>query len=135
MEKEMKKTVLIVEDDVLLHKFYKYIFERVGIQPIITEDAEAVLDHLKNEPTHLIIMDINLKNTYLNGQKIDGIKLSRNIKLNADYSKIPILLVTAYSLSSKEHSILDESLANGIIVKPIVDYNVFLNTINNLILN
>jgi CheY-like chemotaxis protein len=131
----MTKTVLIVEDDLLLHKFYKYIFERAGICPIITEDADNVLHQLNNEQIHLIIMDINLKNTYLDGQKIDGIRLSRQIKLNPEFSKIPVLLVTAYSLSSRENSILDESLAEGIIVKPIVDYNLFLNTINNLILN
>jgi CheY-like chemotaxis protein len=131
----MTKSVLIVEDDLLLHKFYKYIFERAGICPIITEDADDVINQLKNEKIHLIIMDINLKNTYLDGQKIDGIRLSRHIKRTAEFSKVPVLLVTAYSLSSRENSILDESLAEGIIVKPIVDYNAFLNTINKLILN
>ncbi|MDP3830324.1 MAG: response regulator [Ignavibacteriaceae bacterium] len=131
----MTKSVLIIEDDQLLHKFYKYVFERAGICPIITEDADDVIHQLKNEKIHLIIMDINLKNTYLDGQKIDGIRLSRYIKLNAEFSKIPILLVTAYSLSSRENSILDESMAEGIIVKPIVDYNQFLNTINKLMIN
>ncbi len=50
------------------------------------------------ESISLIIMDINLKNTYLNNEKVDGVILSRIVKENPVYSKVPVLLVTAYSL-------------------------------------
>lgn len=131
----MKKNILIVEDDALLHQFYHYIFDRAGYNIFIIEDGEKIIEKLLNENIHLIIMDINLKNTYLDGRKTDGIKLSRHIKLNAETSNIPIVLVTAYTISSKCNKLMDESLAEMVIVKPIVNYNSFLSTINKMIIN
>jgi len=75
-------------------------------------------------------MDINLSNTYFNGEKIDGIKLSQLIKANTDYNNIPLVLVTASSLSSQIKKFLTDTKAEDIVTKPILDYNRFVNKIN-----
>jgi len=80
----------------------------------------------------LIILDINLKNTYLKGIKIDGMDLAKYLKSNEQFKKVPILLVTASSDFDKKH-FLSESMAEDYISKPIVDYKVLINKVNQLV--
>jgi DNA-binding response OmpR family regulator len=129
----MKEKLIVVEDDPFSKDFYKIIFNRAGFEPIVLEDGNLILKTLAENKISLIIMDINLKNTYLNNEKIDGIKLSRIIKEDIRFSGIPVILVSAYSDSFKDSNLLDESLADDFITKPIIDFNLFLKKINSFI--
>ena len=80
-------------------------------------------------------MDINLRNTYLKDQKINGLELSRHVKKQQKYAEIPIIIVSAFSLESGKKKFLEESLAQDFIAKPITDYNMFLNKVQNLIVS
>lgn len=131
----MKKNILIVEDDPFSQDFYKFIFVKAGFNPIILEDGDLVVQTLADESISLIIMDINLRNTYLKGERMDGMKLSRFIKTNDSFPQIPILLVTAYTLNSSTSNFFEESLAEDYITKPIMDFNLLLNKVNKLIEN
>mgnify|MGYP006359511243 FL=1 len=130
----MKEKILIVEDDPFSKDFYKIIFGRAGYDPIVLEDGNLVLQNLAQNKISVIIMDINLKNTYLDNVKIDGIKLSRTIKEDIRFCNIPVILVSAYSDSFKEIDLLGDSLADDFITKPIIDFNLFLKKINSFIL-
>lgn len=125
--------ILIIEDDLFLQDFYRLFFKKIGGEILILEDGKKIIDEISNGKINLIIMDINLRNTYLNDQKIDGIKLSRYIKINFPNFSIPILLVTAYSQLSMRDEFLKDSLADDILVKPIVDYNQLIEKINKLV--
>lgn len=125
--------ILIVEDDLFLQDFYRLFFKKIGGEILILEDGNKIIDEISKGEINLIIMDINLRNTYLNDQKIDGIKLSRYIKINFPNYSLPILLVTAYSQLSMRDEFLKDSLADDIIVKPIVDYNQLIEKINKLV--
>jgi len=127
------KKLIVVEDDKITQKFYSIFFNKNGYQTIITDDGDKVFNALINEDIGLILMDINLSNTYLNGEKIDGIQLSKYIKTNKKFLNVPLVLVTAYSLSNQIKQLLFDSKAEDIITKPILDYNLFLNKINSLI--
>ncbi|MCL5030670.1 MAG: response regulator [Bacteroidetes bacterium] len=127
------KNILIIEDDPFTIDFYLFIFKKAGFNPIVIEDGDKVIEFLTSNKINLIIMDINLKNTYLNGAKIDGIKLSNYIKTSNNMSQIPIMLVTAYSPSIRGENFYKESLAEDFITKPIVDFNLLINKVNNLI--
>lgn len=131
----MKKNILIVEDDPFSQDFYRFIFKKAGYNATIMEDGDEILKLLKTHKIGLLIMDINLKNTYLNGEKIDGMRLSRIIKQDAATSKIPILLVTAYSKSVTQGKFMDESMAEAYITKPIVDFNMLLSKVDQLIVS
>lgn len=126
--------ILIVEDDPFAHDFYRFIFKKAGHQVIILEESERIIEVVKKNEVSFIIMDINLKNSYLNNERIDGIFLSRYIKQHVS-SEIPILLVSAYSASIKGNKFLQESLAEDFILKPIVDINLLLEKINILAVN
>lgn len=130
------KKILIVEDDALTREFYKCLFKRTDIQPFILEEGDEAIRILQSEDIKLILMDINLNNTYLNGNKTDGIQLSHYIKTSMNgISKVPIVLVTAYSILPEQENFVKRSLAQGLISKPIIDHNEFINKIKSMMLN
>jgi CheY-like chemotaxis protein len=124
------KKLIVVEDDKITQQFYNIFFNKYGYNSIITDNGDTILETLINEDIGLILMDINLSNTYLNNEKIDGIKLSQTIKSDERMKNIPLVLVTASSLSNQLKYFLKETQAEEIITKPILDYNRFLNKIN-----
>jgi CheY-like chemotaxis protein len=128
-----KKKILIIEDDQLLQDFYRVLFNKIGFETVITEDTEELFSHLNGNNVALIIMDVSLRNTYLETEKIDGAKLSRYIKENFVNLNVPILLVTAYSKSKEGNSLLIESKADDYVLKPIVSIDLFLQKVNRLI--
>ncbi|MCU7497463.1 MAG: response regulator [Ignavibacteria bacterium] len=131
----MEKNIIIVEDDPFTQEFYKYLFSKTKYQTTTIEDGDLLIEKIGENNTSLIIMDINLKNTYMKGEKVDGVMLSRFIKQNEQFSAIPILLVTAYQKNVGPNNYFEESLADDYIVKPIIDYNDLLNKVNKLIVN
>lgn len=130
----MKEKIVVVEDDPFSKDFYKIIFNRAGYDAIVLEDGNQILRTLSENKISAMIMDINLKNTYLDNVKIDGIKLSRIIKDDIRFSGIPLILVSAYSDTYKDFDLISESKADDFITKPIIDFNAFLKRINSFIL-
>jgi CheY-like chemotaxis protein len=127
------KKILIVEDDAFLQDFYRIIFKKIGAEIILAENADEILRIVADDEVELIIMDINLRNTSLNNQRIDGIKLSRHIKEHYASMHIPIILITAYPLSSFGNHLLEDSMADDYLIKPIADFNQLIEKINNLV--
>ncbi|MDP2036669.1 MAG: response regulator, partial [Ignavibacteria bacterium] len=84
--------VLIVEDDIFLQDFYRLFFKKIKCDVVIKEDGTDILNEIISGNVDLIIMDINLRNTYLNGLRVDGIRFSRYIKTNYPHLSMPILL-------------------------------------------
>jgi len=131
----VNKTILIIEDDPFSQDFYNFIFKKAGLKSLIMEDGDLILLELEKDEMGIIIMDINLKNTSLNGERINGVKFSRMIKENEKFKNIPVLLVTAYSINANGDSFFDESLADDYIVKPIIDYNELIMKVKSLLKN
>jgi CheY-like chemotaxis protein len=124
------KKIIIVEDDKITQQFYSIFFNKNGYDVLITDNGDKILETLLTEEVGLILMDINLSNSYLNNEKIDGIKLSQIIKSNAQFKNIPLILVTASSLPDQLRQFLNDTKAEEIVTKPILNYNRFLNKIN-----
>lgn len=129
---EDEKYILIIEDDYFTNEFYRFLFRKVKYPFIQSENGEDILKILAQKEISLIILDINLKNTYLNKKRIDGLELSKYIKENFNSSSIPILLVTAYRKNSNDENFLEKSLADDYITKPITDLNYFLEKVKKL---
>lgn len=127
------KKILIIEDDIFLQDLYRIFFKKLGAEIILTEDSDDILRIISEGEIELIIMDINLRNTNLNSQRIDGIKFSRYIKEHFSSLNIPIMLVTAYPIESLGNNLLEDSLADDYLLKPITDYNQLIEKINNLV--
>jgi len=125
--------VLIVEDDSFLQDFYRLFFKKMNGEVVIKEDGNDIINEIISGGIDLIIMDINLRNTYLHGKRVDGLHFSRFIKTNYPSFGIPILLITAYPIKSFGENKLEESLADDYLLKPITDYNLLVDKINKLV--
>lgn len=126
----MKRLVAVVEDDLLASQLYQFYFTRYGIKSFISDKASEILDFIVNENVGLIIMDINLTNTYINGKKVDGIEFTKYLKSNNATKNIPIMFVTGISLDyakETENIYID---AVDVITKPITNFNLFIQKIN-----
>lgn len=126
----MEGTILIVEDDVFTQELYKFFFQRKGYKYIITDDAEKFFSILEKNNVALVILDINLKNTYLDDEKIDGIILAERLRANEKFSKIPIIVVSAYQSNMNGRNLIKDGLVNDFILKPIVDFNELIGKVN-----
>ncbi len=129
----MRKIILVIEDDPLILQFYKYIFEFEKMEAVISEDYVEIMNIIETKNVGLIIMDVNLRNTYINEERTDGIELSRIIKTDERFNNIPIILVSAYNLKVLDEESIAKSLADDFILKPITDYNGFMTKVKSLI--
>lgn len=129
------KKLLIVEDDTLTQQLYKVYFKKSGIDPYITDNGEELFSILHKEKVGLVLMDINLTNTYFRGEKMDGIKLSQLIKSNSDTKNIPIIIATGFSAFNNNYSLVRQTQADDLIVKPITNFNAFIKKVNQYLIN
>jgi len=126
----MKKKIIIMEDDLFLREFYTFVFNKIGYDADILEDGDVFFEKLNTNKYNLILMDLSLKNTYLNNQKVDGVTISRLVKGNELLKNIPIILVTAHSVDYHSKHLFYESLADEYIIKPISDVRQFIEKID-----
>lgn len=126
----MKKLVAVVEDDELAAQLYQFYFNRYGIKSFISDKAPDILSFITHENVGLIIMDINLTNTYINGKKVDGLEFTKYLKSNDATKNIPIMFVTGLNIDygkETENIYID---AVDVISKPIANFNLFIQKIN-----
>jgi CheY-like chemotaxis protein len=129
----MLKKVIVVEDDPFSQDFYKIFFKKLCSEVLILEDVDTIIKEIEKGDVDLVIMDINIKNTYLDSKRLDGVKLSNLIKRKFNDRRISVLLISAYPISAFGSNILADSLADGYLTKPINDYNKLIDKINKLV--
>ncbi|MBW4514467.1 MAG: response regulator [Timaviella obliquedivisa GSE-PSE-MK23-08B] len=123
--------VLLVEDDHLLAVGTARLLERLGgHQVTITCDPAEIFRRCEAETVDLVIMDINLPGVSWKGQKVDGAMLSCHLK--AWCHELPIIVVTAYCLPTEQKTLLIQSKADYCYLKPITDYEAFLEIMSQL---
>jgi len=128
--------VLVVEDDAMTAQLFKIILERKGgFKVTVTDNGEEIINLLNSGYVNLIIMDVSLPGTFVNGVQVDGLKLSRMIKENEITSKIPIILATAHAMRGDAERFLEESKADDYIPKPIVDHNLLIEKVKKYLQN
>ncbi len=128
--------ILVVEDDAMTAQLFKIILERKGgFKVTVTDDGEEIMNLLNSGDINLIIMDVSLASTFVNGVQVDGLKLSRMIKENEITSKIPIILATAHAMRGDAERFLEESKADDYIPKPIVDHDFLIKKVKEYLKN
>lgn len=122
--------ILVVEDDFMTAQLFKIILERKGgFKVTVTDNGEEIMNLLNSGDVNLIIMDVSLQGTFVNGVQVDGLKLSKMIKENEITSRIPIILATAHAMRGDAERFLEESKADDYIPKPIVDHNLLIEKV------
>ena len=120
--------VLLVEDDaqnaVLLRKVLE---RRAQVRVTHSEDPEAILALVGAGDVDLVIMDVSLTHSHLEGRPVSGIEITRRLKAHPSTSGVPVLLATAHAMRGDGSRLLAESGADQYISKPIVDHAAFVD--------
>lgn len=80
--------ILVVDDETYIVELVKFNLEKEGFQVIVAYDGLKALDMVKSESPDLIILDIMLP-------RMDGLEVCQLLKQDANYSFIPIIMLTA----------------------------------------
>ena len=119
------RTVLIVEDNALVAKFYRMALERAGeFSCVVTEDVPKMLAEVEAGRVHVAVVDVSLSGTEWLGRPIDGVELSRLLKQHAAAHTgrpLPILLATAHAMAGDRERLLAASGADDYLEKPVYD--------------
>ncbi len=121
------RRALVVEDDA--HNailFRKLLEKRCGCTVTVTEAAEEVLALTRAGQVDLVVMDVSLNNTSLDGKAVSGVDLCRLLKADPASAHVPVVLATAHAMRGDAEKLLAESGADDYIAKPIVDHDAFV---------
>jgi two-component system cell cycle response regulator DivK len=130
----MPERIMIVEDDPMNAKLFQLVLTRKGGYEIeITEDPSRVIDEIKAGRVTLVIMDVSLSNSQLDGTPVDGLEITRRLKADPATRHVPVLLATAHAMKGSKEKFLRESGADDYISKPIVSADELLQRIQELI--
>ncbi len=126
--------ITLVEDDPMNAKVMERVLTRLGNYEVtVTEDVDTILELARSDNTDLVILDVSLTNSRLNGTLVDGVTISRMLKTGPPACTIPILLATAHAMRGDAQRLLDESLADGYISKPIPEPHLLTDKVRALL--
>jgi len=109
-----KIDILYIEDNELERKTVDHFYKAKGVDIKSVETSDEALYLLKTLTPRVILLDINLKTS-----NIDGDNLCQMLKSNTQYNSIPIILISAVFSENKKKEILTNTGADDIIFKPI----------------
>ena len=107
----MSETILIVDDNADNLAVAQVLLEGEGFDVRAVEDAEQALEALADFVPGLILMDIQLPG-------MDGLELTRRLRLDSRFHAVPIVALSAYAMKSDQEVAL-EAGCQGYITKPI----------------
>ncbi|MFA5271578.1 MAG: response regulator [Candidatus Omnitrophota bacterium] len=111
MPQQVKKTVLIVEDNPLNMKLESDLLEINGFLVLRATCGKEALDILRGSVPDIILLDVRLPD-------INGCELFKKIKQDARFDAVKIVAVTA-SVTKEEEEEIKKSGFDGFIAKPI----------------
>ena len=86
-----EKRILAADDSRAMLFFYKGVAADLGMELVTVEDGKKAFDYLQMDSEFdLIITDMNMPN-------MDGIELTREIRKNPEWAKVPVLMATTES--------------------------------------
>jgi diguanylate cyclase (GGDEF)-like protein len=106
----MPKTVLVVDDSVLLHKLIKTYLEPDDVAIHSARDGEEGLSAAETLNPGLILLDVDMP-------RLDGFEVCRRLKANPITARIPIIFLTACAVLDNRVRGLDLGAAD-FIAKP-----------------
>ena len=109
-----KIDILYIEDNELERKTVDYFFKDKGVDIKSVETSDEALHILKTLTPRVILLDINLKTSNINGDK-----LCQTLKSSTSYDSIPVILISATFSEKEKAEVLKSTGADEIIFKPI----------------
>lgn len=108
---EQARTILVVEDNVLMRKLFVRCLEEGGYTVIEAEDPRDVVDLMLDATPDLVVMDIVMPG-------MSGVELIKLIRGDSRLSGTPVLAVTNLATPADKRRLADAGF-NGHVSKPI----------------
>ena len=118
-------TILVVDDSFTTRTLEKSILETNGYDVRVAVDGVEALTVLRSEPIDIVIADVQMP-------RMDGLSLLKNIRDDAKFRDLPLILVTSLDEESDRQRGLDLG-ANAYIVKRKFDHQELLGTIQHFL--
>ena len=106
----MGKTILIVDDSSSMRQVVSITLKQAGHEVIEACDGKDALTKLAGQKVHLVISDVNMPN-------MDGMTFVREMKKNAAYRFVPVVMLTTEGSDEKKKAGQDAG-AKAWMVKP-----------------
>ncbi len=106
-----KKTVMIVEDDLIHMKLFHDVLEAQGYETVRCPDGENTLEIAVDENPDLILLDIRLPN-------VSGFDIIKEFRNNEKLKHTPVIAVSGFADKFEEVDYLIKGF-DGFIPKPI----------------
>ncbi len=90
MADDIKKTILVVDDEPDIRLFLKTVLEDEGFNVVTADNGKHALDKIKEQKPDLISLDLVMP-------KMRGVKLLSYLQKNKELADIPFLIVTAHA--------------------------------------
>lgn len=130
----MAQRILIVEDDPINIRYMQVVLTRKGGYEVsVSEDVAEILRMAKEDGLSGIIMDVSLTNSQWDGEKVDGVFITKLLKADSAAAKVPVMLATAHAMSGDREKFLKESGAEGYLSKPIHDPDAFIKAVREVV--
>jgi diguanylate cyclase (GGDEF)-like protein len=107
---EAVATVLVVDDDVDIARFIEINLRLEGFDVRVAHDGEAAEQAIDGETPDLVLLDVMMP-------KVDGVELCRRLRANPATANLPVIMLTAKSLSADKVVGLTAG-ADDYIIKP-----------------
>jgi len=105
-----KARILIMEDDDDTQGMVRFLLEYKGYTVLVAKDGKHGLEIAHNEKPDLILLDLAMP-------EMDGWSVAHRLKDDPATKKIPVIAVTAYTMSSDRRMALNAG-CDGFIGKP-----------------
>ncbi|MDO8736894.1 MAG: hybrid sensor histidine kinase/response regulator [Thermoleophilia bacterium] len=122
---ECRKTVLVVEDSLVVRELQRNILEAAGYLVHTAVDGEDALDHLLKKPADCIVTDIEMP-------RMNGFDLTTAIRKNREFKDTPVIMVTSCSSDDDRKRGMDAG-ADAYVIKGSFDQQNLLKTIGRLV--
>lgn len=108
---ELKKKILIIDDDQLIREVLSMIVKQDGFEVDTAEDGEVGLEKVRTFHPDLVLVDLMMP-------KLSGFEVIHQMQ-SPDLNKIPIIVITGYSDAANEQIIREEPNVNDLLKKPV----------------
>ncbi len=106
----MSKLIMTVDDSASIRQMVSFTLKGAGYEVLEAVDGQDALTKVDGSGINMMITDLNMPN-------MDGIELIRNVRANAAFKFIPIIMLTTESQAEKKQEGKSAG-ATGWIVKP-----------------
>ena len=96
VEPEIKKKILIVDDELDVRIYVGTLFETSGYEPIAARNGNEGLQKAKETSPDLIILDVMMP-------KAGGVTMYRELKADQQLKDIPVIMLTGVGEKSFSH--------------------------------